>query len=111
MGSDSGECYERVSAACNMSEGVEGSGVIEEEYDEGPTRDTWAILTWIVVALTILLNLILIGVLVFKRNLHSIANKLIFSVTISDLIGNNLLHTAGSTHSTSHFTTCLPLSA
>ena len=60
-----------------MSE--EGSGtdppVIEEEYDEGPTRDTWAILTWIVLALTILLNLILIAVLVIKRNLHSIVNK------------------------------------
>ena len=49
--------------------------VIEEEYDEGPTRDTWAILTWIVLALTILLNLVLIAVLVIKRNLHSIVNK------------------------------------
>eukprot|EP00090_Calanus_glacialis_P026286 TRINITY_DN4130_c0_g1_i1.p1 TRINITY_DN4130_c0_g1~~TRINITY_DN4130_c0_g1_i1.p1 ORF type:complete len:307 (-),score=58.65 TRINITY_DN4130_c0_g1_i1:123-1043(-) len=68
-----------------MSE-EEGSGVLEEEYDEGSRRDTWAILTWIVVAVTILLNLILIGVLVIKRNLHSIANKLILAVAISDLI-------------------------
>lgn len=59
---------------------------MEEEYDEGSRRDTWAILTWIVVAVTILLNLILIGVLVIKRNLHSIANKLILAVAISDLI-------------------------
>jgi len=71
-----------------MSE--EGSGtdppVLEEEYDEGPTRDTWAILTWIVLALTILLNLILIAVLVIKRNLHSIVNKLIITVAISDIL-------------------------
>jgi len=68
-----------------MSE-EEGSGVLEEEYDETFTRDTWAILTWIVVGLTILLNLILLGVLVIKRNVHSIANKLIFAVALSDLI-------------------------
>jgi len=72
-------------AACNMSE-EEGSGVLEEEYDETFTRDVWAILTRIVVGLTILLNLILLGVLVIKRNVHSIANKLIFAVALSDLI-------------------------
>merc|ERR1712243_349897 len=84
MGSDSGECYERVSAACNMSEGVEGSGVIEEEYDEGPTRNTWAILTWIVLAVTLILNLVLI--LIVKRNLRSITNKMICVVAVSDLL-------------------------
>ena len=57
-----------------MSE-EEGSGVVEEEYDETGTRHTWAILTWIVVAVTIILNLALIGILVIKRNLNSIANK------------------------------------
>ena len=57
-----------------MSE-EEGSGVVEEEYDETGTRNTWAILTWIVVAVTIILNLALIGILVIKRNLNSIANK------------------------------------
>lgn len=71
-----------------MSEEGSGTGppVLEEEYDEGPTRDTWAILTWIVLALTILLNLILIAVLVIKRNLHSIVNKLIITVAISDIL-------------------------
>ena len=47
----------------------------EEEYDETGTRKTWAVLTWIMLALTILLNLILIGILVVKRNLRSITNK------------------------------------
>ena len=61
--------------AHNMSEEEGSGGVIEEEYDETAVRDAWAILTWITVGLTILLNLVLIGVLVIKRNLHSIANK------------------------------------
>ena len=47
----------------------------EEEYDETGTRRTWAVLTWIMLALTIILNLILIGILVVKRNLTSITNK------------------------------------
>ena len=46
-----------------------------EEYDETGTRNTWAVLTWIMLALTILLNLVLIGILVVKRNLRSITNK------------------------------------
>ena len=54
--------------------------VEEEEYDETGTRNTWAVLTWIMLALTILLNLILIGILVVKRNLRSITNKSEFYV-------------------------------
>jgi len=57
-----------------------------EPVDESGYRNTWEILTWIIIALTILLNLILIAILVFKRNLRSIVNKLIFVVAISDLI-------------------------
>ena len=53
----------------------------EEEYDETGTRNTWAILTWIMLALTILLNLVLIGILVVKRNLRSIMNKSEFYLT------------------------------
>jgi len=68
-----------------MSE-EEGSGVVEEEYDETGTRNIWAILTWTVVGITIILNLSLIFILVTRRNLKSIANKLIFTVAISDLI-------------------------
>ena len=47
----------------------------EEEFDETGTRNTWAVLTWIMLALTIVLNLVLIGILVVKRNLRSITNK------------------------------------
>lgn len=66
----------------------EGSGlpVEEEEYDEGPTRNTWAILTWIVLAVTLILNLVLILILIVKRNLRSITNKMICVVAVSDLL-------------------------
>ena len=46
-----------------------------EPVDESGYRNTWEILTWIIIALTIVLNLILIGILVLRRNLHSIVNK------------------------------------
>ena len=46
-----------------------------EPVDESGYRNTWEILTWIIIALTIILNLILIGILVLRRNLHSIVNK------------------------------------
>ena len=55
----------------------------EEEYDETGTRNTWAILTWIMLALTILLNLVLIGILIVKRNLRSITNKSEFFLQIN----------------------------
>ena len=42
----------------------------EEEYDETGARNTWAVLTWIMLALTIVLNLVLIGILIVKRNLR-----------------------------------------
>ena len=54
---------------------VDPSEAPPEEYDETGTRNTWAVLTWIMLALTILLNLVLIGILVVKRNLRSITNK------------------------------------
>ena len=54
---------------------VDPSDAPPEEYDETGTRNTWAVLTWIMLALTILLNLVLIGILVVKRNLRSITNK------------------------------------
>ena len=81
-------------------------GSAEEPVDETGYRNTWEILTWIIIALTIILNLILIGILVLRRNLRSIINKsekkstrtgilnlnkynfvsVIFVVAISDLI-------------------------
>ena len=46
-----------------------------EPVDETGTRNTWEIITWIIIALTIILNLVLIAILVLRRNLHSIVNK------------------------------------
>lgn len=66
--------------------GGEGEEVQEEPYDETGTRWTWEVLTWIILGLSLLLNLILIGLLVFRRNLHSLINKLILTVAISDLV-------------------------
>ena len=60
---------------------VDPSEAPPEEYDETGTRNTWAVLTWIMLALTILLNLVLIGILVVKRNLRSITNKSEFYLT------------------------------
>jgi len=67
----------------------EGSGLPpqeEEKYDETGTRLTWEILTWIILGLTLILNLILLLILIVKRNLNSITNKLIFVVAISDIL-------------------------
>lgn len=58
----------------------------KEEETETGTRNIWAILTWIILGLTLLLNLILLLILILKRNLNSIANKLIFVVAISDIL-------------------------
>ena len=54
-----------------------------EPVDESGTRNTWEIITWIIIALTIILNLVLIAVLVLRRNLHSIVNKSEWEVTKS----------------------------
>ena len=37
-------------------------------YDESGARWTWEVLTWIILALTILLNIALMAILVIKRN-------------------------------------------
>ena len=47
----------------------------EEVVDETASRRTWEILTWIFIAFTITLNLVLIAILVLRRNLTSIVNK------------------------------------
>jgi len=64
----------------------EEAGEEAEPVDETGTRNTWEIITWIIIALTIILNLILIAILFLRRNLHSIVNKIIFTVAISDLV-------------------------
>ena len=47
----------------------------QETVDETASRNTWEILTWIFIAFTITLNLVLIAILVLRRNLNSIVNK------------------------------------
>lgn len=69
-----------------MSEGEGSGGDVLEVEDETGTRNTWAVLSWIGVGATILLNLGLIGILVVKRNTKSITNKLILTVALSDLL-------------------------
>ena len=56
-------------------EGNEYNCNCTEKGDEGGTRDTWAILTWVILVLTLVLNLVLICILVIKRNLYSLINK------------------------------------
>ena len=48
---------------------------VEEKEDETGARNIWEILTWIFIALTIILNLVLIAILILRRNLTSIVNK------------------------------------
>lgn len=59
---------------------------VAPQEDESGTRNTWAIFTWIILVLTIVLNIVLIGILIVKRNLYSLINKLILTVAISDLL-------------------------
>jgi hypothetical protein len=61
------------------------TATIEKEDDSG-TRNVWAVLTWVILVLTLVLNLVLIGILVVKRNLYSLINKLIVIVAIADLL-------------------------
>lgn len=69
-----------------MSEGEGSGGDVLEVEDETGRRNTWAVLSWIGVGATILLNLGLLGILVVKRNTKSITNKLILTVALSDLL-------------------------
>ena len=59
-----------------MTESEVGSGEPPQEtVDETGPRNTWEILTWIFIALTLILNLVLIAILILRRNLNSIVNK------------------------------------
>ncbi|XP_023325888.1 histamine H2 receptor [Eurytemora carolleeae] len=57
----------------------------EEEFDEEGLRFRWKISTYSLSGLTILLNLIIVLILIFKRNLGSTLNKVIFLVSLADL--------------------------
>ena len=59
-----------------MTESELGSGEPPEEVvDETGPRNIWEIVTWIFIAFTLILNLVLIAILILRRNLNSIVNK------------------------------------
>ena len=47
----------------------------DEPEDDSGKRKVWEILSWIVLALTLILNLVVIGVLAVRRNVISVINK------------------------------------
>ncbi len=47
----------------------------EDDDDEEGQRTVWQILSWIAVVLTIVLNLALVGILIFRKNVHTAVNK------------------------------------
>ena len=59
-----------------MTESELGSGEPPQEaVDETGARNIWEIVTWIFIAFTLILNLVLIAILILRRNLNSIVNK------------------------------------
>ena len=48
---------------------------VDEEEDDSGRRKVWEIFSWIFVAFTLLLNLIVILILVIRRNAFSVINK------------------------------------
>ena len=46
-----------------------------DKEDESGTRKTWEILTWLLVVLTLVLNIVVIGILIVRRNVYSVINK------------------------------------
>ena len=49
--------------------------VVEEEVDEEGARYSWKVASWIIVALTLILNIVIVGVIVVNRNANSVVNK------------------------------------
>ena len=59
-----------------MADSEVGSGEPPQEaVDETGARNIWEIVTWIFIALTLILNLVLVAILILRRNLNSIVNK------------------------------------
>ncbi len=57
-----------------------------ENNDESSARLAWSIASWILVALTIVLNLGLVALLVVRRNTRTLVNKTILAVAVVDLV-------------------------
>jgi hypothetical protein len=68
--------------------------VYEEEDDSGK-RKVWEVLSWIVLVFTLVLNLLLVGILLVRRNAFSVINKggislivILFMVCLNMPLGN-----------------------
>lgn len=57
-----------------------------ENDDESGARTAWAAASWIIVALTIVLNVALIAVLLIRKNTYTLINKVILTLALADLI-------------------------
>ena len=55
----------------------------EEEVDEEGARYSWKVASWIIVALTLILNIVIVGVIIVNRNANSVVNKgnMIYSIS------------------------------
>ncbi len=47
----------------------------DEEEDDSGKRTAWEVLSWIALVLTLILNLVLVGIIVFRRNFFNLVNK------------------------------------
>ncbi len=54
--------------------GTENDARHEDDENSG-NRSAWEVLSWIAVVLTIVLNLVLVAVIAFRRTFNSVANK------------------------------------
>jgi len=57
-----------------------------EPEDEISAREAWKITSWILMSLTLLLNLAVIGILLIRQNAYSVVNKAILTLAIVDLL-------------------------
>ena len=49
--------------------------VVDEEVDEEGARYSWKVASWTIVALTLILNIAIVGVIMVNRNANSVVNK------------------------------------
>ena len=49
--------------------------VVEEEVDEEGARYSWKVASLIIVALTLISNIVIVGVIMVNRNANSVVNK------------------------------------
>ena len=54
--------------------------------DESGPRTAWEIASWIILVLTLILNVILVGILLVRRNAFTVINKAILTVGILDIL-------------------------